>query len=383
MQVTFFIDNKLGGVSSLCYNLMKNADQNLYEQKVIHIDLEESDISPANVEYPNASNLYFHYSLNENAYKAIERLNKMLPDEHGALVLNYGLEMQMLDHYPVPQTVFQLVHDDYNLKLSKKYGHIADVFISHNHHIFESLQEMLPHRKDDIFYLPHGVTIPLVYQMHENDSERGPIKLLFLGRMSKGKGIHDLPVISEMLRQKGVQFQWVCIGNGPELETLKKNWHTEDAVQFLSPASNEEVINICSEQDVFVLPTKFEGSPVSLLETMSVGLVPVITDLAGGIREIVDEKIGFRIPENDNMAFANAIDTLYRNRPLLKSLSKNCRARIEEKFDIRQTSVRYYSLFSEFEKRYKQKKIKKLKVGSRLDQSWLPSFITRSIRNRF
>ncbi len=51
--------------------------------------------------------------------------------------------------------------------------------------------------------------------------------------------------------------------------------------------------------DVFVLPTQFEGSPVSLLETMSAGLVPVITDLPGGIREIVEPAVGFRLPMGD------------------------------------------------------------------------------------
>ncbi len=87
-----------------------------------------------------------------------------------------------------------------------------------------------------------------------------------------------------------------------------------DAVKFLSPPSNQEVLALCSERDVFVLPTKFEGSPVSLLETMSVGLVPVITKLPGGITDIVSPEIGFMIGMDDIDGFANTIEKLYNDR---------------------------------------------------------------------
>jgi glycosyltransferase involved in cell wall biosynthesis len=130
-----------------------------------------------------------------------------------------------------------------------------------------------------------------------------------------------------------------------------------------------------------VLPTKFEGTPVSLLETMSVGLVPVITSLPGGIEEIVTKDIGISVDMNDNHAFAAAIVALHNNRSKLEQLSINCRNKVIEDFNIVNTSKKYYKLFSQFEMYKKEKKLKKLKVGSRLDQPMIPEIFVRTFRS--
>jgi glycosyltransferase involved in cell wall biosynthesis len=129
-----------------------------------------------------------------------------------------------------------------------------------------------------------------------------------------------------------------------------------------------------------VLPTKFDGTPVSLLETMSVGLVPVVTDLPGGIHEIVKEDIGFALPVDDNGAFAAAIDRLYRDRDLLERLSKNVRKKAVEQFDIKKTSREYFSKFSAYGELFKSKQLKKEPFGSRLDHPLIPSIVTKTLR---
>lgn len=377
MLLVYFVDNKLGGVTSLNYNLASNPISGT-EQWVIHIEQEEWKMSRANLHYPVDKELHFHYSGDEHSYKTLKRLRKLVPDREGAMVLNYENEMAMLDHFPVKQTTYQLVHDDYNVRLAKKYGHIVDVFICHNTIIYEALKALFPERCSEIFYLPHGVTIPSLFREHQND--QGKLKLLFLGRITSSKGIFDLPVISKYLKESGVEFEWVCIGNGPELDTLKSLWNEPGLITFVSPSTNKEVMDICARQDVFVLPTKFEGSPVSLLETMSAGLVPVITRLPGGITDIVSEDIGFAIEMDNNRAFADAINTLYINRELLKKMSVNCRKKVMSGFDVKVTAQAYHSLFLRYREFYKPKVIQKLKVGARLDHPLIPASVTKLIR---
>ena len=384
MNLIYFVDNKLGGVSSLNYNLASHAPDRGTDQIVIHIAAKEEKMTRADLVYPDSQNVDFVYSLNDNAYSVARRLWRLLPMEPGVLVTNYEFEMQMLDQHTLPQTVYQLVHDEYNVGVAVKYGHVADVFIAHNRFIFERLLDLLPNRKQDIFFLKHGVPIPSFYRDHglnEKEALR-PLKLLFLGRMDPRKGIDDLPVIDDLLTRKGVAVEWTCIGNGPALEALKKKWANK-GVGFISPSKNEEVLKIASEHDIFVLPTKFEGSPVSLLETMSVGLVPVISDLPGGIREVVNEQTGFRITVDDNEGFAAAIACLHNDRDLLRKLSVGCREEIIKNYDVRQTAAAYHDLFRQYATRFSPKRLKKLKLGARLDQSWLPSFIKRSIRLAF
>jgi len=377
-NVWYFIDNKLGGVTSLNYNLISHPLQGEV-QTVLEIEQKEWAMARANLKFPDARLQKIKYSIKGNAYRFLKQLRNMVPDQSGALVLNYENEMAMLDHHKVPQTTYQLVHDNYNVKLAKKYGHVVDVFICHNSVVYNELLAFFPDRAAEIFFLPHGVNIPVNYCTH--GATHAPLRLLFLGRMTALKGIFDLPLICEKLREAGVPFEWTCIGNGPELEALKAKWNPLDKVKFFSPAGNKEVLDICAMNDVFVLPTKFEGSPVSLLETMSTGLVPVITALPGGITDIVDENTGFALAMNDNNAFARAIITLYEDRALLMRMSAHCRQTIIERYDVKNTAVKYHELFSRYREYYKEKKLQKLKVGARLDQLSLPPGLIKAVRS--
>lgn len=377
MKLTYFVDNKLGGVTSLNFNLASLAPKEV-NQSVIHIKQKEWTMSNANVDFPNSENIHFEFSGDENGYSIIKNLYKLVANSDGALILNYDIEMAMLDNYQLKHTTFQLVHDNYNLKLAKKYGHVVDVFICHNTAIYCELLLLFPERQKDVFLLPHGVKIPSNCRKHKGN-EDGPVKLLFLGRMASSKGIFDLPKISKLLKARNVHFEWTCIGSGPELKQLQSEW-TEEKVNFYSPATNDEVLQIASTNDIFVLPTKFEGSPVSLVETMSVGLVPVITQLPGGITDIVKEDIGYTIALDHNEGFADAIAELYLNRNLLKKLSEQCRVKIELEFDLKRTAKKYHDLFAKYQELYKCKKIRKMKVGARLDHPLIPSRVVQLIR---
>jgi glycosyltransferase involved in cell wall biosynthesis len=378
MNLIYFVDNKLGGVTSLNYNLTSNCPVDV-KQWVIQLDLAESIYARANTTFPVEREIHFSFSHRQNYHAVLKKLFNSIPTTKGALILNYDTEMAMLDQFEVNHTTFQLVHDDYNVGLAIQYEHIVDVFICHNSVIYEQLQQKLPTRKNEIFYLPHGVKIPTFFRVRPDQTS--PLKLLFLGRMDRSKGVFDLPIISKMLTDKGVLFEWLCIGNGPELANLKAAWNPDVPVVFESPNSNEEVLKRCAEQDVFVLPTKFEGSPVSLLETMSVGLVPVISKIPGGITDIVKKNIGFVVEMNDNQGFANAIEQLWHNPVLLAEMGARCRSKIQAEFDVKVTSKRYVDLFVRFPEFYKKKKIRKIKVGARLDKPWIPNFVTKVIRS--
>jgi glycosyltransferase involved in cell wall biosynthesis len=381
MTVTYFVDDKLGGVTSLNLNLIKNCSDSAITQRVIHIKQLGLDMTRANVIYPAAENVYFAFSGKENYYHVLRRLSKQINIQcEGALVLNYDTEMAMLDHYPAKQTTYQLVHDDYNVELAKKYKHLVDVFICHNTVIYQKLINLFPERISSIFFLPHGVRIPEKFRRNETDLSPNSLRLLFIGRMVASKGIFDLPMINEELRKRDIKFEWTCIGDGPELEKLKQVWNPLDRVLFLTPTTNEEVLDISSNHDVFVLPTKFEGSPVSLLEAMSVGLVPVVSKIAGGITDTITPENGFVVEVDNNLGFADEIAKLYHDRLLLNKLSANARMKIVSRHDVKTTAKNYHQLFLRSKEFYLEKNVKKIKVGARLDQPFIPSAFVKFVR---
>jgi hypothetical protein len=83
---------------------------------------------------------------------------------------------------------------------------------------------------------------------------------------------------------------------------------------------------------------------------------------------------------DDNQRFSNAIAELYHNRERLERLSINCREKTSRDFNVKNTARRYHELFINHKQLNREKKIRKIKVGARLDHPLIPSPITKFIR---
>ena len=83
--------------------------------------------------------------------------------------------------------------------------------------------------------------------------------------------------------------------------------------------------------EVFLLPSLYEGLPMSLLETMGCGMVPVVTDV-GSISEYVKDGVnGLMIGVKDAPSIVEAIEKLGGDHALLRKLSANARETIAER----------------------------------------------------
>ena len=129
------------------------------------------------------------------------------------------------------------------------------------------------------------------------------------------------------------------------------------------------------------MPSINEGFPVSVVEAMKAGVVPLITDWKGATYELMIEgKTGYYFENGDVEGYAETITLLNSDRVLLNKLASNAIKKANELFDPITNSQAIESLILETAKA--AKKIKKpIKVyGSRLDQNWLPNFLTRTLR---
>lgn len=384
MNVVHVIINNMGGIHSFVQNLILYKDDTSMPQEVIALNVKGNQNQPA-VFMGEIAEISHFFPLNPKAnwYNTYSRLARSLSKSKGVLVSNDQYDLIMLRAFNVPRKVVQLVHDPYNVDLSLKFHDVIDCFIAHSKYIYDTLKMRLPNRSEDIIYLPYG--IPQQSAPIRNIRPERSLKMVFLGRHDKAKGVYDLFKINNILKANNVHVNWVILGKGPETDTLQQQWQGTDNVQFFTPPVFSEVLQILADADVMVFPTKFEGFPVALLESMSQGCVPVVTDLPGGIQEIVEDGVtGFKCKIDSIDEFAEKIIILHNNREKLYRMQLAAMEKVAVQFNAVEQSPKYQKIFKwvlESSNKPRHHHLN-LKIGSRLDQPWLPDFFVTFIRNK-
>lgn len=164
------------------------------------------------------------------------------------------------------------------------------------------------------------------------------LEVLFLGRIEINKGVLDIIAGFEILKKngelEGISFK-LC-GTGPMLEKMKEEMSAilGDKFQYCGIVSGAGKDAIINNSDIFLLPSKFEGLPMALLETMSAGVVPIVTNVGSISTVVKDNMNGLIIKSSDADDIAKKLVALNTNRSAFLELSSNARATIVENFDL-------------------------------------------------
>src|SRR5262249_55305 len=134
-----------------------------------------------------------------------------------------------------------------------------------------------------------------------------------------------------------VNFDLSIIGDGSQKTQLEKQ-HTRlklsSSVKFLGPLSHDKVIDHYAAADVFILPSRREGIPVSVMEAMALG-VPVIAPRVTGVPELVNHEYnGLLVSPGNPEAIAQALIDLISDPVKYNEFSKYSRRKVEEGFNI-------------------------------------------------
>jgi glycosyltransferase involved in cell wall biosynthesis len=314
----------------------------------------------------------------DNLYAVLRRLHRAIPGGPGVLVANDLIELAMEHAYPTGRAVVQLLHGDdpYYYDLAARHAQVIDAFIAISRSIEAGLRRRLPEREGDIHYLPYGVPLPT----RSRQRQPGPLRLVYAGRLDEAKGVLDLPAIDALLVARGLCVQWSIVGAGPDESTLRARWSGRP-VTWVGALTHAETLARLPDFDVFVLPTRSEGFPLALVEAMGAGLVPVVSDIASGVPEIVESGVnGLRPPLGDVAAFAEAIATLDGDAARLESMSAAARATTAGRFHPHVRAAAYFSLFDACAGRLRARRPGLVPYGSRLDRPWIPNPVVRAVR---
>ncbi len=188
-------------------------------------------------------------------------------------------------------------------------------------------KELFPEER--IRVLENSIVIPEITGKTYEDNN-----ILFLGRISNDKGIRELFVAVRELSNINSDF---CLYLGGlwedrELRLLAEN--DKEHIHFLGWIGEEEKRKYLKKCSIFVLPSYFEGQPVSLLEAMGAGCVSVASRV-GGIPQILGEEEGILIPPKDANALQSALVQLLNNTQKKEKMGMKASEKIKKQYDIK------------------------------------------------
>lgn len=114
--------------------------------------------------------------------------------------------------------------------------------------------------------------------------ECGEVRLVAGGNLEGRKGVAIALRAIAQLAVEGIPIQYTYLGRGPELAHLKAladRLGIADRVNFVDSLSGDEYVQALQSSHVYLLPSLREGVPVTQMEAMAAGCVPIVADCGG------------------------------------------------------------------------------------------------------
>jgi glycosyltransferase involved in cell wall biosynthesis len=159
--------------------------------------------------------------------------------------------------------------------------------------------------------------------------------VIHVGNFTPKKRHEDLLQGAKLVLGQRPKVSFMLVGTGP-LEQAMKDRARELGIQsnIVFTGLRTDVPRLMAASDMFVLPSQFEGLPISLLEAICVGK-PVIASRVGGVAEVVEDNVdGLLIEPLRPDMLAEKILSLLSKPELGQGLVENGRRRVKEQFSI-------------------------------------------------
>lgn len=266
-----------------------------------------------------------------------------------------------LSHTPVVVKMTKVGTDDpiairkrFMGRLQVKITGMADAIISTSSELTELyLRSGL--RRELLVEIPNGVNLDEFKPVEDKSlGTQSDLRVLFCGMVSRRKGVDMLMEAWIEVQRKFEKAKLTIVGPKDERDQIGFNGSLYRELKALVKTKGlnveftglvDEVKEYYRSSGIFVLPTKREGLPNSLLEAMASGL-PCVAGNIQCIRDAIrDGYNGLLIPPGDPQALASALLRLLTFDSLRRKLGTAARQTVEAKFNLDMIADRYVALY--------------------------------------
>lgn len=182
-------------------------------------------------------------------------------------------------------------------------------------------------------YLPYGAPVPEQTAVLNTDDT---LKLVYIGRMMENqKRISEVSKVFCRVAREIAGTECTLYGSGkdlPKVLEILKNEGNGLPVNYEGQLDTENVQQHLLQNHIFVLLSDYEGIPISLMEAMACGLVPVCLNIRSGMTELIlQNETGFLVNDR-NDDFVDTIKKIKSDYSLWQKISVAARKKITEEF---------------------------------------------------
>lgn len=254
--------------------------------------------------------LYSHYLTNSYVALSLKRV--------------YNLPLVAIEHW---SQLNKETLSDYAAWLGEATYHDCDVVIS----VSESLKmRLFQHFQIDSLVV-HNMVGTEFCESYSKDSVDGKVRFVTTGSLIHRKGYDLLISAFDQLKLPLDKWELTIIGEGEERVNLERQigqTGLKDNIHLVGRKNKEDIVELLSQSDVFVLASRFETFGVVYIEAMMMGL-PVIATICGGPEEFIQHTDGILVPTDDVESLSLAIRKMYEDCGLYdrEKIATDARAR--------------------------------------------------------
>lgn len=188
-----------------------------------------------------------------------------------------------------------------------------------------------------------------IYEDHRSDVKKDRFKIVFLSRLTKGKGCLEAIQTVEMVVREFPHVKLYMVGEGELSGQLKEyvvSHHLDGNIEFTGWLEGEEKHRVLNQCGIMLFPTSYgEGMPISLLEGMGAGMA-IVTRPAGGIPDIFENgENGFLVTSRDPADFSVKVKLLLDDPDLWQAISMKNIEKARERFEIKNVVKRLEQIY--------------------------------------
>jgi glycosyltransferase involved in cell wall biosynthesis len=197
--------------------------------------------------------------------------------------------------------------------------------------------------RERVHTIPNGIDIP---EDGRRQRSNGLVRFLSMGRLDSEKRV-DQTIRAFAGLPVDTPARLTILGDGlcrPELEALSRRLGQEGRIVFTGAVG--DVTPYLNEADVYVSTSVSEGMSNALLEAMSNGVMPVVSQVSG-VDELVEEGVtGFLFPPGDETAVANRLEkSLAMTVEERRATGEAAREAIRARFSLEKVAERHLTLY--------------------------------------